>query len=78
MSIPGYLTLADAASRKRIPRVTLWRHVRAGDIDSVTVARRIFILDNERFQAFDIDRQRQRDTLRGLRARRKARSTDNG
>ena len=73
MSIPGYLSLAEAASRKRIPRVTVWRHVRAGDVDSVTVARRIFIVDNERFQAFDIDRRRQRDTIRGLRARGKTR-----
>jgi hypothetical protein len=71
--IPGYLSLAQAARKKRVPRVTLWRHVRAGHVDSVLVADRIFILDNERFRSFDIDRRRQRDTLRGLRERGKTR-----
>jgi hypothetical protein len=73
MAIPGYLSLAQAARQKHLPRPTLWRHVKLGHVDSVTVAGRIFILDNPKFRAFDIDRQRQRDTLRGLRARGKAR-----
>jgi hypothetical protein len=72
MSIPGYLPLALAARQKRVPRPTLFRHVKLGRVDSVTVAGRIFILDNPKFQAFDIDRERQRDTLRGLRAHGKA------
>ena len=74
-SIPGYLSLSEAAKQKRILRPVLWRHVRAGHLDSVLVAGRIFIVDNARFQAFDIDRQRQRDTIRGLRARGKVRRT---
>ena len=73
-AIPGYLSLTEAARAKRILRPVLWRHVRAGHLDSVLVAGRIFILDNERFQAFDIDRERQRDTIRGLRTRGKARA----
>jgi hypothetical protein len=75
MSIPGYLPLAEAARRKRLPRPTLWRHVRLGHVDSVIVAGRIFIVENEKYRAFDIDRARQRDTIRGLRARGKVRKT---
>ena len=74
-SIPGYLSLTEAAKVKRILRPVLWRHVRAGHLDSVLVAGRIFILDNDRYKAFDIDRRRQRDTIRGLRARGKVRRT---
>jgi hypothetical protein len=72
MSIPGYLPLAEAARQKRLPRPTLWRHVRLGHVDSVIVAGRIFVVENEKYRTFDIDRARQRDTIRGLRVRGKA------
>jgi hypothetical protein len=72
-TIPGYLPLVQAARQKRLPHATLRRHVKSGHLDTVKVAGRIYVLDNERFQAFDIDRKRQRDTIRGLKARGKAR-----
>ena len=68
---PGYLTFKEAARRKRVSRITLWKHAKAGHFDTVRPdRRRTLVVDNDRFRAWEPDRQRQQGVLRGLAERR--------
>ncbi len=63
------IPLTEAAKRKRVAPKTLWVHAKRGTFDTVQLAGRILIVDNERWRAWQPDRVRQKAILRGLRKR---------
>ena len=68
--LTDYLTISAAAAAKRVAWNTVRAAMRAGVLDTVLLDRRPLVVANERFNAWDVNRHRQRRIRAGLKRRR--------
>jgi hypothetical protein len=62
----GYLSVTDAARRKRVNPNTITRVISRGQLDAVTIAGRLLVVDNTTFRTWEPDRTRQQAILDGI------------
>lgn len=60
VKLSGFLTLSEAAKRKKTTRQAIWRAIKKGLLDYVDLSGRTLVVDNEKLARWEPDRLHQR------------------